>query len=102
MPIARRGGRTTSPVAGRRAPTIVAFVGQDPASLATVRTLPSGTPVFVLPSEGATELAALRQACPACRIGMAGTAGALSLGIQAVPAGSMPPTGVAHVTEGPP
>ena len=61
-----------------------------------------GTPVFVLPSEGATELAALRQACLACRIGMAGTAGARRLGIQAVPAVIRAADGVAHVTEGPP
>ena len=84
------------------APSIVAFVGQDAASLATVRALPSGTPVFVLPSAGATGLAALRQACPACRIGMAGPAGARRLGIQAVPAVIRAADGVAHVTEGPP
>jgi hypothetical protein len=84
------------------APSIIAFVGRDAASLATVRTLPSGTPVFVLPSEGATELAALRQACLACRIGMAGTAGARRLGIQAVPAVIRAAGGMAHVTEGPP
>jgi hypothetical protein len=84
------------------APSIVAFVGQDAASLATVRTLPAGTPVFVLPPEGATGLAALRQACPGCRIGMAGPAGARRLGIQAVPAVIRAADGVAHVTEGPP
>jgi hypothetical protein len=84
------------------APSIIAFVGQDTGSLATVRTLPSGTPVFVLPSEGATGLAALRQACPACRIGIAGPAGARRLGIQAVPTVIRAADGVAHVTEGPP
>jgi hypothetical protein len=84
------------------APSIIAFVGQDAASLATVRTLPAGTPVFVLPPEGATGLAALRQACPGCRIGMAGPAGARRLGIQAVPAVIRAADGVAHVTEGPP
>jgi hypothetical protein len=102
MPLATR---RTYALPGRwpaGAPPVVAFVGQDAASLATVRTLPAGTPVFVLPSEGATGLAALRQACPACRIGIAGPAGARRLGIQAVPAVIRAADGVAHVTEGPP
>jgi hypothetical protein len=84
------------------APPIVAFVGHDPASLATVRALPPGTPVFVLPSEGGTGLEALRQACPACRIGIAGTTGARRLGIRAVPAVVRVVDGAAHVTEGAP
>jgi hypothetical protein len=103
MPIAPT--RRTYRLPGRwpaGAPSIIAFVGQDAASLATVRTLPSGTPVFVLPSEGTTGLEALRQACPACRIGMAGTAGAQRLRIQALPSVIRAVDGVAHVTEGPP
>jgi hypothetical protein len=84
------------------APSIVAFVGHDAASVAIVRALPPGTPVFVLPSDGGTGLEALRQACPGCRIGMAGTAGARRLGIQAVPAVIRAAGGMAHVTEGPP
>jgi hypothetical protein len=83
-------------------PPAVAFVGHDAASLAALRALPAGTPVFVLPSEGAMGLEALRQACPTCRMGMAGTAGAWRLGIQAVPAVIRAADGVAHVTEGPP
>jgi hypothetical protein len=103
MPIALT--RRTYVLPGRwpvGAPSIIAFVGQDAASLAALRALPAGTPVFVVPSEGATGLAALRQACPACRIGMAGPAGARRLGIQAVPAVIRAAGGMAHVTEGPP
>jgi hypothetical protein len=84
------------------APSIVAFVGQDAASLALVRALPPGTPVFVLPSGGGIGLDTLRRACPACRIGMAGPAGARTLGIQAVPAVIRVVDGVPHVTEGTP
>jgi hypothetical protein len=84
------------------APPTVAFVGHDAASLAIVGALPPGTPVFVLPSEGATGLEAFRQACASCRIGMAGTAVARRLGIQTVPAVIRAVDGVAHVTEGPP
>ena len=84
------------------APPIVAFVGQDVASLAIVGTMPRGTPVFVLPSEDGTELTVFRQACPACRIGTAGSSGARALGIRAVPAVIRAVDGVAHVTEGPP
>jgi hypothetical protein len=84
------------------APPIVAFVTQDAVSLAMVQALPPGTPVFVLPSEGGNGLAALRQACPACRIGLAGPTGARALGIQAVPAVIRVVDGVAHVTEGAP
>jgi hypothetical protein len=83
------------------APPLVAFVGHDAASLAMVRALPAGTPVFVLPSEGGTGLEALRQACTACRIGITGTAGARRLGIRAVPAVIRVVDGVAYVTEGP-
>jgi hypothetical protein len=83
------------------APPLVAFVGHDAASLAMVRALPAGTPVFVVPSEDGTGLEALRQACPACRIGIAGSAGARRLGIQRVPAVIRVVDGVAHVTEGP-
>jgi hypothetical protein len=83
-------------------PPLVALVGHDAASLAIVRALPPGTPVFVLPSEGGTGLEALRQACPACRIGIAGSAGARRLGIQRVPAVIRVVGGVAHVTEGAP
>ena len=82
------------------APLIVAFVGRDAASLVIVRALPPGTPVFVLPSEDGTGLEPLRQACPACRIGIAGSEGARRLGIQAVPAVIRVVDGVAYVTEG--
>jgi hypothetical protein len=34
------------------APPVVAFVGHDAGSLAVVRSLPRGTPIYVLPSEG--------------------------------------------------
>jgi hypothetical protein len=81
---------------------VVAFVGHDAASLAVVRSLPPGTPVFVLPSDGEHGLEALRLACPACRLGIAGTAGARRLGIQAVPAVVRVVDGVPHVTEGAP
>ena len=84
------------------APPLVAFVGHDAASLAMVRALPAGTPVFVLPSEGGTGLEALRQACPTCRIGIAGTEGARRLGVQALPAVIHVVDGVAYVMEGPP
>jgi hypothetical protein len=84
------------------APPAVAFVGRDPASLAIVRALPPGTPVFVVPSEGGTKLEAFRYACPACQVGIAGTAGARRLGIRAVPAVVRVIDGVAHVTEGAP
>jgi hypothetical protein len=67
-----------------------------------VRSLPPGTPVFVLPSDGEHGLEALRLACPACRLGAAGTAGARRLGIQAVPALVRVVDGVPHVTEGAP
>jgi hypothetical protein len=83
-------------------PPIIAFVGQDAASLALVRALPPGTPVFVLPSEGGIGLDTLRRACPACRIGIAGPAGARALGIQAVPAVIRMVDGVVQVTEGAP
>jgi hypothetical protein len=102
MPIAPTGRAYVLP--GRwpaGAPPLVAFVGHDAASLAMVRALPAGTPVFVLPSEGGTGLEALRQACPACRIGITGTAGARRLGIRAVPAVIRVVDGVAYVTEGP-
>ena len=84
------------------APPVVAFVGHDTASVLVVRSLPPGTPVFVLPSDGEHELEALRLACPACRLGIAGTAGARRLGIRAVPAVVRVVSGVAHVTEGAP
>jgi hypothetical protein len=84
------------------APPVVAFLGHDAASLAVVRSLPRGTPVFVLPSEGEHGLEALRLVCPACRLGVAGTAGARRLGIQAVPAVVRVVDGVAHATEGAP
>jgi hypothetical protein len=84
------------------APPIVAFVGRDTASVSVVRSLPPGTPVFVLPSDGEHGLKALRLACPACRLGVAGTAGARRLGIRAVPAVVRGVNGVAHVTEGAP
>ena len=103
MPIAPT--RQTYVLPGRwpaGAPPLVAFVGHDAASLAVVRALPPGTPVFVLPSEGGTGLEAFRQACPACRTGIAGSAGARRLGIRAVPAVVRVVDGVAHVTEGVP
>jgi hypothetical protein len=84
------------------APPVVAFVGHDTASVLVVRSLPPGTPVFVLPSDGEHGLEALRLACPACRLGIAGTAGARRLGIRAVPAVVRVVNGVAHVTEGAP
>jgi hypothetical protein len=83
-------------------PAVVAFVGHDAGSLAVVRGLPAGTPVYVLPSEGEHGLEVLRQACPACRFGVSGTAGARQLGIQAVPAIVRVINGVVHVTEGTP
>ena len=83
-------------------PPVVAFVGHDPGSLAVVRALPPGTPVSVLPSEGDHGLAALREACRACRVEVTGTAGARRLGIQAVPAVVRVVEGVAQVTEGTP
>jgi len=103
MPIA--AARRTYGLPGRwpaGAPPVVVFVGRDGGSLAVVRTLPPGTPVYVLPSEGRTEMDAFRQACPGCRVGMAGTAGARRLGIRAVPAVIRVVDGAAHVTEGPP
>jgi hypothetical protein len=84
------------------APPLVVFVGHDAVSLAVVRALPPGTPVFVLPSEGGIGLEAFRQACPACRTDIAGSAGARRLGIQALPAVVRVVDGVAHVTEGVP
>jgi hypothetical protein len=84
------------------APPVVAFVGHDTASLSVVRSLPPGTPVFVLASDGEHDLEALRLACPACRLGIAGTAGARRLGIRAVPAVVRVVNGVAQVTEGAP
>jgi hypothetical protein len=84
----------------RGAPPIVAFVGRDVASLAIVGTMPRGTPVFVLLSEGGIELKVFRQACPACSIGTAGSSGARALGIRAVPAVIRAVDGMAHVTEG--
>src|SRR5262249_53516193 len=66
------------------APPVIAFVGRDPISMAVLRTLPSGTPVFVLPSDGATPVDALQQACPGCRLGHAGTAAAQQLVIRAL------------------
>lgn len=101
MPIAPT--RQTYVLPGRwpaGAPSLVAFVGHDAAGPAIVRVLPAGTPVFVLPSEGGTGLEALRQACPACRIGITGSAGARRLGIRAVPAVIRVVDGVTHVTEG--
>jgi hypothetical protein len=103
MSVARGRGTYGVPVrwpAG--APPVVAFVGHDPGSLAVVRSLPPGTLVYVLPSEGKHDLEALREACPVCRFGVAGTAGARGLGIQAVPAVVRVVDGVAHVTEGGP
>jgi hypothetical protein len=84
------------------APPLVALVGQDAASLAIVRELPPGTPVFVLSPEGGMGLEVLRRVCPTCRIGIAGTAGARRLGIQALPAVVRVVDGVAQVTEGVP
>jgi len=84
------------------APPVVAFVGHDAGSLAVVRSLPRGTPVYVLPSEGEHGLETIRQACGACRVAVAGLAGARQLGIQAVPAVARVVDGVVHVTEGAP
>jgi hypothetical protein len=84
------------------APPVVAFIGHDTRSLAVVRSLPRGTPVYVLPSEGEHGLEALREACRGCRFGITGTAGAQRLGIQAVPAVVHMIDGVVHVTEGAP
>ena len=85
------------------APPVVAFVGHDARSLAVVRSLPRGTPVYVLPSEGEHGLEALRQACRACRFGGHGDSREpASLGIQAVPAVVRMVDGVVHVTEGAP
>ena len=83
-------------------PAIVAFVGHDARSLAVVRSLPPGTPVNVLPSEGEHGLETIRQACGACRFAVTGLAGARQLGIQAVPAVARVVDGVVHVTEGAP
>ena len=83
-------------------PPLVAFVGHDAGSLAVVQGLPAGTPVYVLPSEGEHGLEVLRQACRACRLGVAGTAGARRLGVQAVPAVIRVIDSVVHVTEGAP
>jgi hypothetical protein len=83
-------------------PPVVAFVGHDAGSLAVVRSLPPGTPVYVLPSEGEHGLETLRQACRACRFGVAGAAGARQLGIQAVPAVARVVDGMVHVTQGAP
>jgi hypothetical protein len=80
----------------------VAFVGRDPVSLALVRTLPAGTPIFLLPSDGAMPVEALQQACPGCRLGHAGTAAARQLGIRSLPAVIRVVDGVAWVTEGRP
>ena len=77
-------------------------MGHDAGSLAVVQSLPPGTPVYVLPSEGEHGVEALREACRVCRFGVTGTAGARSLGIQAVPAVVRMVDGVAHVTEGAP
>ena len=103
MPVAAGRRTYVAPVrwpAG--APPLVAFVGHDAGSLAVVRGLPAGTPVYVLPSEGEHGLEVLRQACRACRLGVAGTAGARQLGIRAVPAVVRVVEGVVHVTEGVP
>ncbi len=89
MPIA--GMRRAYILPGRwpaGAPPLAVFVGHDAAGPAI--------------SEGDTTVEALRQACPACRIGIAGSAGARRLGIHAVPAVIRVVDGVAHVTEGPP
>jgi len=103
MPVA--AGRRTSALAVAwppGAPPVVAFVGRDPVSLARVRTLPTGTLVFLLPSDGETPLEALQQACPCCRMGRAGTAAARQLGIRALPAVIRVVDGVAWLTEGRP
>ena len=74
MPVAL--GRRTYVVPVRwpaGAPPVVAFVGHDAGSLAVVRSLPPGTPVYVLPSEGEHGLETIRQACRACRVAVAGT-----------------------------
>ena len=83
-------------------PPVVAFVGHDPGSLTVVRALPPGTPVYVVPSAGELELDVFRQACPACRVSVTGTAGVRRVGIQAVPAVVRVVEGVAQVTEGAP
>ncbi len=84
------------------APPVVAFVGHDTRSLAVVRSLPPGTPVYVLPSEGEHGVEALREACRVCRFGVTATAGARRLGVQAVPAVVRVVDGVVQVTEGAP
>jgi hypothetical protein len=102
MPLA--SARQTYVLPGRwpaGAPPLVVFVGHDAASLAVVRALPPGTPVFVLSPDRGRGLEALRQACRACRIAVAGSGGARRLGIRAVPAVIRVVDGVAHVTEGP-
>jgi hypothetical protein len=83
-------------------PPVIAFVGRDPGSLAVVQTLPSGTPVFVLPSAGGIAVEAIRRACPACRLALAGTASVRQLGVAAVPVVLRVRDGAAHATEGPP
>jgi hypothetical protein len=83
-------------------PTVIAFVGRDPGSLAVVPTLPPGTPVFVLPSAGGIAVEAIRRACPACRLALAGAASARQLGVTAIPVVLRVRDGAAHATEGPP
>jgi hypothetical protein len=73
-----------------------------PGGVAVVRTLPAGTPVFVLPSEGGLPLDALRQACPGCRIEHAGSSSARRLGVRVVPAVIRVVDGVPRLTEGAP
>jgi hypothetical protein len=83
-------------------PPLLAFVGRDPGSLAVIQTLPPGTPVFVLPSDGGIAVEAIRRACPACRLARASAASARQLGVAAVPVVFRVRDGAAQATEGPP
>ena len=92
--------RPARPLAGRRPIRSSRSWARTRPAWRSCGRCPPGTPVFVLPSEGGTGLEALRQACPACRIGIAGTAGARAPRDPAVPAVIRVVDGVAHVTEG--
>jgi hypothetical protein len=83
-------------------PPLLSFVGRDPGSLAVVRTLPPGTPVFVLPSAGGIAVEEIRRVCPACRLALAGAASARQLGVAVVPVVLRVRDGSAEATEGPP
>lgn len=68
------------------APTTLAFVGTDPASLEIVRALPAGSGVYVVSIESWQEVRAIEAVCPRCLIQPGSDAVAALFGLTHYPA----------------